>query len=122
MASVIYKPIQGHPADVSSKLRKRVGQLARDVGEFKIGKTSNPPARASQPDYANAFDQMIVIYETPVADHAIEVERDLIDYFSVHYDNKNLRGGGGGPSGNAPHYVYIVRSKAFFSKVADFFK
>lgn len=121
MASVRYDTIKGHPDAVLTTLRRRVGQYTRSVGEFKIGRTSTPEARANQSDYASGYDEMIVIYETNSTAHVNDVERALIDYFSAHDDNRNFRGGGGGPLGRPPHYVYVVRSKTLWDSILGIF-
>jgi hypothetical protein len=118
--SLTYKIIEGHPDDVLPRLRRSVGQLARNVGEFKIGRTSSPEVRASHHGYAH-LDEMLVIYRTLHADHVNIVERDLIDYFSSHSDITNFRRGGGGLLGRAPHYVYLVRSKTLVDNVFSIF-
>lgn len=122
MARVSYNYVEGHPDGALPTLRRRVGQYTRNVGEFKIGRTSTPEARANQPDYADGYDEMIVIYKTNSAAYVNDVERDLIDYFNAHDDNRNFRGGGGGPLGRAPYYVYLVRSKTLVNTVLNWFK
>ncbi len=122
MNSIQYRIIKGHPYDVLPTLKRRVGRYTRNVGEFKIGRTSTPKARANQADYASAYDEMIVIYETAIVSHVNEVERELVGYFSAHDDNRNFRGGGGGPLGRAPHYIYVVRSKTFLDNLFSLFK
>lgn len=112
----------GHPEKVLSTLRRRVGQYTRNVGGFKIGRTSTPVARAGQPEYADSYDELIVIYGTPHVEHVNFVERDLIDYFESHSDINNFRGGGGGPLGKAPHYVYVVRSKTLADRFLSWLK
>lgn len=50
---------------------------------------------------------MVVIYRTKSARNADRAERYLID----HNDgfSKNKKGGGGGPKGEPPYFLYVVR-------------
>ena len=61
MAHVRWKERAGDPDDVISTLKRSVGQLAKNAGSFKIGRTCDPDARALARDYADKFDEMIVI-------------------------------------------------------------
>lgn len=121
MIHVRWNERAGHPDDVISTLKRSVGQLAKNVGSFKIGRTCDPEARAGARDYAK-FDELIVIYETTSAEHVNDVERELIEYYETHYDIGNFRGGGGGPLGHPPYFVYVVRSKTLADKVWSFFE
>src|SRR5690349_11109179 len=88
-------------------LRRRVAALVRVdiVSAFKIGRSSTPSARLSKSDYAG-YDEMIAIFETHSRRSADEVEDALIQHFR---DSDNYVGGGGGPDGGAPYYIYVVR-------------
>lgn len=118
MIEIRYKTRRGHPSHVRKALRQVVESYTRKHSVFKIGRTSTPEARAAQPDYADEYDRMIVIYETMTADHADAVERDLIDYFQ---ESENFRGGGGGPRGKPPYYVYLVRRKSLLDEILSIF-
>lgn len=120
MDLVTWNERSGHPDDVISTLKRSVAGLAKNVGSFKIGRTCDPDARARARDYAK-FDELIVIYETMSAEHVNDVERELIEYFETHDDISNFRGGGGGPLGQPPYYVYVVRSKTLGNKIRSFF-
>ena len=122
MAHISWKVRTGDPDDVISSLRRSVGQLARNVGKFKIGRTSDPAARANAREYAEGYDELIVIYSTTSAEFVNDVERDLIDYFETHSDVSNFRGGGGGPLGRPPYYVYVVRTKTLADKLWSIFE
>jgi hypothetical protein len=120
MVQVSWNERAGHPDDVISTLKRSVGQLTKKVGSFKIGRTCDPDARASARDYAK-YDELIVIYKTTSAEHVNDVERELIEYFETHDDIGNFRGGGGGPLGRPPYYVYVVRSKTLLDSILSIF-
>lgn len=120
MVDVSWHERSGDPDEVISTLKRSVGQFTKNVGTFKIGRTCDPAHRAGQPDYAK-FDEMIVIYKTRSAEHVNDVETQLIEFFETHNDIGNFRGGGGGPLGQPPYYVYVVRSKTLVDKISSAF-
>jgi hypothetical protein len=118
MTTVRFRPRKGHPNLVTAKLRADVANYTSDHSIFKIGRTSDPHRRAKQADYADVYKEMVVVYETKVAEHADAVERHLVNAFQ---HSKNFRGGGGGPRGQPPYYVYVVRQKSFWQGILGFF-
>ena len=99
---------KGWPNALASALTRQISQLVRaDRGwsRFKIGITNDPARRANQ--YGDEYEEMIVIYETSSASNVDSAERYLIDYYYGVADG--LRAGGGGPKGDPPYYLYVVR-------------
>ena len=109
---VIYRdPIfTGPPSRVESTLRKSIAAYVRGGIGYRIGFTNNPETRASQRPYNNGhYGEMIVLYRTTSDRFVRQLERALIDYF---WETEGLEveiGGGGGPKGEPPHYLYIAR-------------
>ena len=53
---------------------------------------------------------MIVLYETSSRNNAMELERQLIDYYKYNYETCENRGPGAeGSPGEGWYYVYVVR-------------
>jgi hypothetical protein len=119
MTTVRYKIRRGPPNLVGAKLRADVKIYTADHSIFKIGRTSNPEARAKHNDYADTYKEMVVVYETKSAQHADAVERHLVSSFQ---SSRNFRGGGGGPHGRPPYYVYLVRQKSFWQGLLSIFQ
>tara|TARA_Y100000748_G_C15324090_1_gene421283 strand:- start:207 stop:593 length:387 start_codon:yes stop_codon:yes gene_type:complete len=117
-----WNEVTGWPSDVLDDIidginEKHYPGFWRDLGmlltgdftlEWKVGKTSNPEARARQ--YGSEYDYMEVVYESTSNHHADLVEQGITDGYIEEDDNDNERRGGGGrlPEGNRTHYVYIV--------------
>ncbi len=77
------------------------------VATFKVGITNNPQARAA--NYGNAYDEMIVLYQTSSDANVRTMESTLTQCYRGFSDNVN--DGGGGPRGTGPYYLYIVLKK-----------
>lgn len=106
MTAVRWSIRTGHLDDqMRDLLRTAVGDCARGFSGFKIGQTCNPTNRVRRQDYADVYDDMIVIYETTSLAYVDGAERHLIECYP---DADNLRSGGGGPKGEPPYYVYVV--------------
>ena len=119
MTRVNRKIRTGYPDRVIEQLREDVKLYTSDHSVFKIGRTSDPDSRAKDPKYVREYKEMIVIYRTMSAAYADDVERDLIASFEKC---DNFRGGGGGPHGQPPYYVYVVRRKSFWQSILSIFK
>lgn len=102
MAFVRWEEMGGRPGEVQEALRRAVAAYTRDTAGFKIGRTNDPHRRAAA--YGD-YDEFVVLYQTRTVLHADAVETDLVDFF-LHADNRV--GGGGGPFGEGPHYVYVA--------------
>lgn len=97
----------GRPSEVVGPLRRRLSGYTRQdrVRRFKIGITNDPRTRFFK-GYANDYDEMIVLYESPSINSVSQVERELIDH---NFDfARNRIAGGGGNYGQPPYYLYVV--------------
>lgn len=119
MARVHYRVRTGHPDRILDQLLDDVSVYTSDHSVFKIGRTSRPEARAKHPHYVAEYKEMIVIYKTTSAAYADQVERHLITSFQK---SANFRGGGGGPRGEPPYFVYVVRRKSFLDSILGIFR
>ena len=99
----------GWPSKVISTLKKRISAYVKNTTQYKIGITNNPAARASAypKQFTEQYDEMIVLHRTSSDKLVRELEKDLVGYYWGYTDNSI--GGGGGPSGEPPYYLYIVR-------------
>ena len=97
----------GWPSNLKHKFHKRVSALVRGCNHWKIGITNNPKNRFSLPDYRDNYDRMIVMYRTESLNSARELETHLIEHYRGYSDNINT--GGGGPSGEPPYFLYVVK-------------
>ena len=111
---VTWKAEMGKPGPLGRKTverqSRRVSQYKRDNRAFKIGITSDPDRRAMEYDSREVgrYREMVVLYQTGSADRVRDLEFMLV---SKHHDADNEQGGGGGPLGKKPYYLYIVRSR-----------
>ncbi len=99
----------GHYTQQLRSLKGRIRNLTRDRPEFYIGRTNNPEnrARSHETSEPERWEQMAVLYETRSLNYSRQMERELIDH---SWDNiTNPIGGGGGPDGAPPYYIYILR-------------
>ena len=94
----------GRYADQLTTLKRRIAALTRGGEEFYIGRTSNPKARARGRD-TERFSEMVVLYRTTSVSNVMGMEIELTDYFG----DRCINARGGGPTGNPPHYIYILR-------------
>lgn len=91
------------------QLRNRVSQLVRfdRVKCFKIGITGDPNSRAGWYEAdGEAYDEMVVVFQTRSASTVRSLERELVDYY---VDSDNAAKGGGGRVLGPPYYLYVVR-------------
>lgn len=91
---------------VVESLIRSVGQYTRHY-DVKIGITNDPERRAREHSRSGIrWRRMVVKYETSSVNYINRMERIIIDY---HWDYiKNKVGGGGGPNGNPPFYLYVL--------------
>lgn len=78
------------------------------VTRFKVGITSDPRARASQSDYQEGYDEMVLLYRTNSLKNVRELERRLTKYYEDENLCMNTNQGGGGNHGGPPFYLYVV--------------
>lgn len=88
-------------------------QFIRRGDAFKIGITANPERRRH--GYRHDYDEMIVVFSTESSLEARLAERALIAKFDA---SDNIDPGGGGPLGESPYYVYIVRENKRASRTS----
>ena len=94
----------GRYADQFTALKRRIAALARGREEIYIGRTNNPEARARGHD-SERFSEMVVLYQTTSVSNVMSMEIELTDYFW----DRCINARSGGPTGNPPHYIYIMR-------------
>ena len=100
------KETTGWPSSLIA-LRHRIGAFTRGQADFKIGITCRPRERGYEYDRLEPYyDEMIVLYKTSSIKNARDLEKDLVKHYWKRCDN--LKDGGGGNIGTAPHYAYIV--------------
>lgn len=107
--TVIWKHlVSGHPSAVVDEIIRLVSGLTRgdSFSRFKIGRTSDPEGRFAKKDY-NIYDEMVVVYRTDSVDNVDLMEALLVEHNEEWADNEVA--GGGGPLGDAPYFVYVVR-------------
>ncbi|MCO6175366.1 hypothetical protein NHF50_09955 [Flavobacterium sp. NRK F10] len=93
--------------DVKESLIRSIAQYLRHYNKVKVGITSNPLNRFSQhSNSGKGWKKMIVKYETSSVSYINEMEKLLIDNFSDLLQNEI--GGGGGPNGKPPYYLYLL--------------
>ena len=91
---------------VLNQLHPLVHTYQKDSLSMYIGITSDYQERAEA--HASEYDEMILIYRTAFEKNVRVLERDLTEHYQEYLDNENA--GGGGPLGDPPHYLYIVRA------------
>lgn len=93
--------------EVTESLIRSVGQYTRYYNKVKIGITNNPERRAREHQKSSLrWQKMVVKYKTSSVNFINRLEKILIDY---HWDYiKNEIGGGGGPDGKGPYYLYVL--------------
>ena len=102
-----YSFCTGSINEVKESLIRSVGQYIRHYSKVKIGITNNPSKR--QGEHARSrtkWNKMVVKYKTSSVNFINQIEKIVIDY---HWDYiENEIGGGGGPDGEAPYYLYVL--------------
>lgn len=93
--------------EVTETLIRSVGQYTRNYSKVKIGITNNPERRKGQHESGKPkWDKMVVKYKTSSVSFINQIEKVLIEH---HWDYvKNKVGGGGGPNGDGPYYLYVL--------------
>ncbi len=97
----------GWPSDVILVLKRRVRYIANkeEIYEFYIGRTTNLVTSQSR----HGCEDIIPLYKTTSADHAIQVEGALISSLWDHpkCSNDSPHSGGGVADGYT-NYVYVA--------------
>ena len=104
---ITYDSHTGWPSRVESSLRRSISQRTKNAYGFKIGITSYPEWRFKM--YGSDYRDMVVVYETSSESHVRDLERWLVDFFYGAPGCDNVNRGGGGPIGQSPFYLYVVR-------------
>ncbi|MCG8573371.1 MAG: GIY-YIG nuclease family protein [Flavobacteriales bacterium] len=93
--------------DVKASLKRSVAQYIRNHKKVKIGITNNPERRKNQHAGSDEkWDKMIVKYQTFSINFIDQLEKLLIDEYWDYIQNEI--GGGGGPKGDPPYYLYVL--------------
>ncbi|MBU3660379.1 MAG: hypothetical protein FGM14_10940 [Flavobacteriales bacterium] len=101
-----YDYFSGHLYSVETSLKKSVAVYTRKYYRVKIGITNNPERRAKEHARNGTWKRMIVKYYTTSVKYINDMERIIISH---HWDRvENEVGGGGGPNGRAPYYLYVL--------------
>lgn len=106
-------PKTGWPARAVPELINLVDAVVQDrrVVRFKIGRTNDPPTRHRNYalEYRPAPRDLHPIYQTGSAEHALQVEHELITWFHAHPKSLNVNAhSGGGLSPEYVQYVYVA--------------
>lgn len=105
--NVSYDYWTGSINHVKESLIRSVGQYTRHYRKVKIGITNDPERRAKEHQRgSDKWDKMVVKYETSSVNFINQIERVLIEYHWGYIKNKV--GGGGGPDGVGPYYLYVL--------------
>jgi hypothetical protein len=106
--TIFYDCDTGRPQEILSAIRRRISSFTRtgSVRKFKIGITNNPERRYQQA-YANAYDEMLVLYESSSINFVSELEYELVKHNWDFTDNL-VAGGGGGIGQTPPYFLYLV--------------
>lgn len=93
--------------EVTESLIRSVGQYTRNYKGVKVGITNNPKGRCSAHSRSNfRWKKMIIKYKTSSVNYINQIEKIIIEH---HWDYiKNKVGGGGGPDGQGPYYLYVL--------------
>jgi hypothetical protein len=103
---VNYSYWTGHLTNVETSLKKSVAAYIRLGYAVKIGITNNPERRAKEHARKGTWKRMIVKYYTTSVKYINDMERIIIAH---HWDRvENEVGGGGGPNGSGPYYLYVL--------------
>ena len=108
-----FQTYTGAPEQILETLRRSASALTRDCHEFCVGITSDGMDGIENRWYntyrARNFTDMVPLYTTSSDNFRRTIERELVEFY-IHVDyNGNRIGGGGGPTGPPPCYVYIAR-------------
>ncbi len=95
----------GNKTSIKGKIQKSIVWHCEHY-DVKVGITSNPRARASSYRSSGSYDKMVILYETTSEKEIRELEKYLVEKNWEIVNNEI--GGGGGPLGKAPHFLYII--------------
>jgi hypothetical protein len=107
---VFYEEETGWPGDLN--LHQRISAYTRidRTTHYKVGITNDPERRAS--NYGAVYSQMIVVYKSSSEKNIRLMEAFLTEYIREHRQDPrcdNINEGGGGPCGDPPYFLYVVR-------------
>ena len=105
--NIKYDYWKGSINEVTESLVRSVGQYTRNYNKVQIVITNNPERRAGEHRRSSVrWNKMVVKYETTSINFINTIEKILINH---HWDYiKNKVGGGGGPNGHGPYYLYVL--------------
>lgn len=107
---VKYDYWEGHISSVLYQLQQSVCAYTQHYHKVKIGITCNPERRLSEHYRSkHEWDQMVIKYKTTSVKYINQIEKLLIDSNWNYVTNE--RGGGGGPNGEPPYYLYVLLKK-----------
>lgn len=100
----------GHFDEVKRNVYLKVNNTKNrpNIKKLKIGITCEPKKRAQKYE-SLGYNEMHLLYRTTSRDHVRNMEKYLIERFSIFCDNSIS--GGGGDFGLPPYYTYIVVTK-----------
>jgi len=102
---ITYRLKKGNQTEILSKIDKSIQWYSKDH-DVKVGITTNPERRSSNYKNDTDYTRMVVLFKTQSSRVIRSFERDLVDYHWELIDNET--GGGGGPLGSPPYYLYLV--------------
>ncbi len=102
---VLYRIKRDSIKNVRSKIGSSIVYYSKEH-KVKVGITSKPKRRAAKYTIESDYDDMIVLFKTSSEQTIRELEKFLVEKNWELVDNEI--GGGGGPLGNGPYYLYIV--------------
>ena len=93
--------------EVERSLISSIAQYIRHYNNVKIGRTNNPSRRFDDHGRSSiGWNIMVVKYKTTSANYINRLEKLLIDRYRPYLLNEI--GGGGGPLGDGPYYLYVL--------------
>lgn len=105
---VRYNYYTGSIFNINATLTRSVSRYLCHNILVKVGITNNPERRACEHRNGSCgwAHTMVVIYHTSSPNSVKEMERRLVDRYWLHLQNDI--GGGGGPDGAGPYYLYVL--------------
>ena len=102
-----YDYITGSINEVAESLIRSVGQYISYYSKVKVGITNNPERRKRDHERSRTkWNKMVVKYKTSSVNYINRMEKIIIE---SHWDFiENKVGGGGGPDGEGPYYLYVL--------------
>lgn len=103
------EPVSGFPADATESIKRKCSAHLRDCREFYVGITSNGDdgLKSRRNRWATMTSSLFIPRNFRRA-----IESELVDFYGpqrVDGSCANMIGGGGGPMGQPPYYVYVAR-------------